>query len=435
MRTVWRSARGGLLRDAGVYGIGNTAAALVPLALLPVLTRNVTPADYGLYANVVALANLLLPLASLGVSNVLARDYVHRQKLDYPAVVTTCTLISVVCMGILAFGFFAALALIPDLLAAALGKITVPLAIAALLILASQALQPTALAICQMQGRVFLYTFIRVGQMAIFAVAAIAWVVFLGGGGESLVFAKTIADTLILVLCVAWLVNSGFLVRRLDVNEGRRCLKYVLPLVPHMVAVAAIGAVDRLTVTYIYGPDEAGIYSVGHQIGMIMWLVVNSTNQAWQPWFYGQMQADNDFSRRRIVRATGVVVAGWLLIAAVFWLLAPVGVGLIAGGTFTGSAGVTRWIVIGFFFQGLYSLANSYLYYSGRTGRLALATLATAVVHVVMTYVLTIQGGVNGTAQAVALTYCVSFVLVAIAAQSTSRMPWLSALRRRDIPS
>lgn len=422
-----QSVRRGVVQDTIVYALGNATAALLPLAILPVLTRRLSTEEFGFYANVLAFVAFLVPLVNLGLSNVVARDYIRRQELDYPRLVSTCMWMSAGCLILVAFALLAVTVSAPDLLARFLGKTSITLVVAALLMLASQAALPTALAIWQMQRRVFLYSAVRVFQLGMFALVAIPIVILFSTSGETLVFAKAGVDVLVLGFCVLWLAQQKLLVRRTSASEGVRCIRYGLPLVPHMLSIAAVGAMDRLIITYILGVGAAGIYSVGHQIGMVMWLVVNSTNLAWQPWFYRQMQDGTTDAYIRVVRASAAVAIGWLLIAVLLWLIAPSIVKLVVGETFHDAAGITRWIIFGFLFQGLYSLGASYLYFSGHTGRLAIATIITAVTHVVMTFILTTRNGIEGAAQAAMLAYFFYFVMVYAMAQYTFRMPWLHA--------
>lgn len=424
---VLRGARRGLVGDAVAYSAGNAGAAVLPLLMLPILTRNLSTAEYGLYANVLACVALLVPFANLGLSNVVARDYVHRDDLDYPRVVTTSVAISAACallMGCLGLGIALAA---PSLLAEWLGGNPVPIVVAALLMLFGQTLLPTLLAIFSMQRRVLLYVAVRISYAALFAIAAVTAVLGLNSGGEGVVIVKAATDLALLGFGCWWLARERLLVSRVSGAEARRCLAYALPLVPQMAAAAAIGAIDRLIIAHVLGTGPAGVYSVGHQIGMVMWLVVNSCVQAWQPWFYQRMKEGTAAARRNIIRKSYLLVAGWILLAVAFGAGAPFVVDVIAGDAYREARAITPWIIAAFLFQGLYSLASAYLYYSGQTGRLALAAVAATAAQTVLTFALTSINGIVGAAQAVAGAYLLLFVLVVLAARSTARAPWPDA--------
>jgi O-antigen/teichoic acid export membrane protein len=337
--------------------------------------------------------------------------------------VSTTLLISAIGLLLVGAALFTALAVFPGLLLRFLGAVSWPILVSGVIILASQTVLPSVLAIISMQQRPFLYAAVRVAQAAIFAGGAFVAVMWLVPGGESVVHAKALAEALVLTFCIAWLVKQGLLVLRASAGEAWRCLAYSLPLVPQMFASAAIGSMDRIIVTQELDVAAAGIYSVGFQVGMIMWLVVNSTVQAWLPWFYRRMKEGSPEANRSIARVTWLTVVGWIVIGVVLWLMSPLMVSIVAGESFHDAELVAPWIIGAFLFQGLYSLVSAYLYYWGLTGRLAAAAVASAVMHITLTFLLVRENGIAGAGQAVLLAYAGLFVLVWLGMKANVRLP------------
>ena len=56
------------MRQAGVYTISNVVARAIPFLLLPLLTRYVSPADFGIVAMFFFVALLIEPLVGFGAS-------------------------------------------------------------------------------------------------------------------------------------------------------------------------------------------------------------------------------------------------------------------------------------------------------------------------------------------------------------------------------
>lgn len=71
-----------LLSHAVIYGLAAQAPRLAGVATLPIITRYLTPADYGVAGVVTAYASVLTMLQSLGMSVVLVNSYA-RQPLRY----------------------------------------------------------------------------------------------------------------------------------------------------------------------------------------------------------------------------------------------------------------------------------------------------------------------------------------------------------------
>ena len=61
----------GLVQRAGIYTVSNLAARALPFLLLPVLTRYLTPADYGIVAMFLFSAMVLEPFLTLNLPGAL----------------------------------------------------------------------------------------------------------------------------------------------------------------------------------------------------------------------------------------------------------------------------------------------------------------------------------------------------------------------------
>ena len=74
--------------------------------------------------------------------------------------------------------------------------------------------------------------------------------------------------------------------------------------------------------------------------------------------------------------------------------------------------------------NGMYLMVANYIYQANKTHLLAWITLFTAVVNIVLNYVLIRANGAIGAAQASAASFFVGFVLTWILSARVCRMPW-----------
>ena len=89
-----------------VYGLGNSSTRLIGFFLIPVYTRYLTPADYGVLALVGMLDQMLFILMNMGQSTALFRTYFgHENPEDRNTVLTTSLwliVLAVLPIGLLA---------------------------------------------------------------------------------------------------------------------------------------------------------------------------------------------------------------------------------------------------------------------------------------------------------------------------------------------
>src|ERR671929_669647 len=65
----------GLFRHSAIYGLGSIVARILGVLLLPLYTRYLTPADYGLIETLVALSAVLTALVAQGMKSAFFRFY------------------------------------------------------------------------------------------------------------------------------------------------------------------------------------------------------------------------------------------------------------------------------------------------------------------------------------------------------------------------
>jgi O-antigen/teichoic acid export membrane protein len=68
-----------LVKDSAVYAVGTIASRLVGFIMIPVYTRVLTPADYGIIETIVRLIDIIGLLLSLGTGRGVAAALLPRE--------------------------------------------------------------------------------------------------------------------------------------------------------------------------------------------------------------------------------------------------------------------------------------------------------------------------------------------------------------------
>ena len=411
-----------LLRHLGLYITFNGLAAVFPLIALPVLTRQVSPDSYGVYGIFLVGVVLLMPLISVGIETAVARRFVDRGETDFRAYVSTAV--------ILTLGLSLVALIVLNVLQSQLTKmLPIPASWYSIWIIVAwgQVISGLVLGLLQMERRPVAYGFWRVGRALLLNAALLAFVMLGYRTWQGLVAAQFVAHSMFALYGLVWLVRSGYLGINWHAGELRPLLRYSLPLVPHMMSAAIIAATDRLLLTNLMNESTAGIYTVGYQIAQIMFLISMSMNRAWTPWFYDAMKEGTAVSKRRAV-IMGYGMAALLLfvgsgLGAVGWIALP----LLVGPSYATATMVFIWIVAAFTAHGLFSLASSYLYFSGRTEWISVATGIVTISNIGLTYWLIGLHGMVGAAQATFLAYTMAFIFCLVLTIRLSALPWSSA--------
>ncbi|MCB2354003.1 lipopolysaccharide biosynthesis protein [Clostridium estertheticum] len=178
-----------------------------------------------------------------------------------------------------------------------------------------------------------------------------------------------------------------------------------IPAIVHLLSGVILQSVDTLMINSMLGESAAGIYSFAYKIGMIMYIVWLACNKAWVPWFYENMKERNYEDIRLKIKYYIMIfsVMGFVLI-----FISPE-IGKIMGTKdFYQGLDYVPLIMVGYYFQFLYSIPVNLEFYTKNTKLLSLGTLIAALTNVVLNYIMIPRYG----AVAATWTTIIAYVLL-----------------------
>ncbi len=423
--------RSSLFRSTVVYGGMSALNRAIPFLLVPVFTRYLTPYDYGMVTMFGVSLSIATTISGLGVSSTLSLRYFQRDRIDLGVYVANCMYIlaaslAVFALMLLAFPRF--IERVTELPPAWNGLVIVT---------AGASFVSTALLhLWQSSKQPLRYSLFRTFQTLSNLVLSLWFVVGLGYGWQGRVHAQVIAALVFAAAAFVYLRKAGWLTWRLDRASMKDALALGVPLLPHALAGFIIDTTDRVFITNLVNVEQAGIYSVGKQIGMAMLMLTSSFNMAWVPWLFEKLNSGDRTVKKQIVLFTYGYDVAILLIALALGAIAPWLFGILVGQDFVSGADYVLWIALGYAFNGMYMMVTNYLVYAERTGLVSIATFTSAGVNLVASYYLIKSNGTVGAAQGAALAHFCSFVLTWLLAARVYPMPWLPGMgRERSGPS
>ncbi|HZJ28465.1 MAG TPA: lipopolysaccharide biosynthesis protein [Solirubrobacterales bacterium] len=410
----------GYLRRLATTGAAYTAASilskLIAVALLPLYTRYLTPADYGaaevLFSAVVA-ASIVF---RLGVIEAVLRFY-YKAGEDPDRVISTSFAAlfwagAVACALVFPFAGPLSEALLdrPDA-----GLVRV--AVGGLWVLT---MTEYMLTLFRLDERARAYFTVTIASV----LATIALTVVLVVGAEMGALGVLVGSYVTGGVIVCGLIVYQWRRLSLLVDRAllRRELRFGLPTMPAELSLYSLNFIDRIVIVRFVGLAEAGLYSLAVKFSQTVNVLVRGFQLAWPPLAYSVV--DDDEARRFYALVvtwftavcTFVVVAIWLLarwvvraLAAPEYFAAYEAIGLI-------SAGVT-----------LYALYMVLLVILGRTGRTEFnfpATLAATVVNLALNLLLVPSMGMVGAGLALVISYVVVLVLMYVFTQRLFPVPY-----------
>ncbi len=411
---------------AAVYAMTNAMTAGVPILILPIMTRVLTPEEYGLVAMFTVTVTVLGALTGLSIHGAVGVRYFQSERYNLPRYVATCVLILAASVVVTLFLVWAAAGWLVDTT-----QLPLPWLFVAVLVAGAQFMVQVRLVLWQSANRPWRFGALRVAQAIIDAGASLFMVLALGMAWEGRAGGFAIAAVLACLAALVWLRRDGWLRGGGDRAYAFDALRFGLPLIPHTVGGVFLAVVDRFLITNLLDVASTGIYVVAVQIGMVFGILTDSFNKAYSPWLMRTLTEKNSVRDARMVRFTYLYFVVVLAIAVVLGAVAPWLVRLIAGDKFAAAGQIIVYFAFGHAFLGMYFMVANYIFLAGRTGRLAAVTLTAGLINAIASYALIQRNGIAGAAQAFMLAQLVLFVGTWWVAWRAHPMPWLAVFSAR----
>lgn len=414
-----------LFGNAAIYLGANILNAGIPFLLLPILTRVLTPADYGTVAMFGIVLSVLGAFTGLSVHGAIGVRYFQLGKKELAEYVGTCVGILVVSSSVLSL----LVAVFGSWLAGVSGVPSDWLLVAVVLS-GFQFLGNIRLTLWQVTGEAKRYGAFQITQSLLNAAISLILILAVGMAWEGRVLGQTVAVTLFGVIALGWLLRDGLLRFPSEWRvHSRNALKFGVPLIPHVIGGLLIVAADRFIIVRLLDVAQAGIYMVALQVGQALGLITDSFNKAYAPWLMKNLSKPTEALRLKIVRGTYIYFVIVLMTATIFGISAPLFLDFLVGESFRAAGELVIYIALGFAFAGCYFMVTNYIFFESKTKFLAYLTFLTGLVNITLMFILVEKNGITGAGQAFMVTNALSFVGTWWLAQKLHPMPWLKAFR------
>jgi len=340
MDLVYKILNSSLFRASGIYTITSIINAGIPFLLLPILTRYLSPEDYGIVTMFSLLVSIFGVFTGLSVHGAINRVYFEK-GINFKEYVANCIFIlffSSVLTFIVVFSIKSFISNISGVLE--------NWVLIAVILSFFQFLFLSNLVIYQARMKVKEYAILKIGKSLLNVLFTILFVVIIGFKWEGRLLAQFLAVfifgifsfIIIYKYWTEWNINKNYI---------KHALKFGVPLIPHTIGGMLIVATDRFIITNMLGLKEAGIYTVALQIGMIIQLLADSFTRAYAPWLFEKLN-QNDFNTKiKIVKFTYLYFFAIIMFALILGISAPFLMKLLVGKSFYESSSVVLWIALG----------------------------------------------------------------------------------------
>ena len=393
------------------FAIGTILTQAMGFFLLPIYTRYLTPADYGIISIAAVIASILSILCIFGMRGAISRfyyDYNHDKTELREYISTICiTVFSV------SFGLTVLLYLMGDFIFSIITP-EIPFHPYLTIVLWTTFLSIPlnfAFILLQVREQSITYSLINVVKFLLSTAAIIIFVVLFREGALGSLKGQLIVTALFCFVGLALLKKDIGL--NLNPKKLRDSLAFGLPMIPHELASWTSSLIDRFFLAGYTSMATVGIYSLGYQFGSILCIFTTAINFAWVPFFFSTAKEKGiEESGPIFARLTHYYIMVLMLIALGIVFFSENLIILIASPEFYGATSVVPYIVLVFVFDGMYYMVVNQLFFLKKTGFVSFSTFTAAILSVGLNILLIPRYDMIGAAIAAVISYAYTFILV-----------------------
>lgn len=412
----------GLKKDVSIYFTANTAVALIPFLLLPLLTRYLGPEGYGVVAMFTTFTTLLGAFTGLNTHNGITTRWFDRDEIDFPKFVASCMAI-----------FLGSVVVIVLLLSAIKQELSSLLSIPvlwlylAILVSIGAFITQVRLALWQVQEKSLYYGSMQFGQAFLNGLSSFILVVVFLNDFEGRLWGQVLSVTIVGSLSFFLLYKEGFIRFSASREYVKDALSFGVPLIPHVLGAFFLLLADRMIVNAKLGTSSAGIYMIAVQIALGYNLVNESFNKAFIPWLFSRLKKEETAQKILIVKFVYKYFLLLLIPPLLSILFGKYVIAILAGPEFMAAAPVLNWLILMQSFHGMYYLVTSYLFFEGKTHITATITIICGTFNLGLTLYLVDALGLTGAGISSAMSMLLQFLFTWFMAAKVHPMPWFSS--------
>lgn len=416
------SGRRRLLGNALIYTAANILQSAIPFLLLPLLTRVLTPEQYGRVAIFMVLTAVFGAFSGLSVHGAVNVRYFDkgtdiRRYLATVLLILACSTSVLLLVVLVASPWLTSWTELPF---AALAS--------AVLAATAQFIINIRLVMWQVQGMAMRYGLFQVAQVAFNLGLSLVLIMSFGLGWQGRTLGIVCALLAFAAIGLLTLQQSRLLDWRPTASYAKDAMRFGVPLIPHVIGTLFIASSDRLMVAGMLSVSEAGVYAAGMQVGMVVAVLADASVKAVSPWLYSRLAAPDAATKCRVVRFTYMYFAAIVAASLVFAAAAP-HLLLLVGKEFRSNPEVTGYVAVGGAFGGMYLMVVNYIFLAKRNELLSIASVSVGLLNLAASYHLVRAHGAVGAAQAYAASQFLLFMAIWAVSHRCYPMPWRAALR------
>jgi O-antigen/teichoic acid export membrane protein len=404
------------LKNFSSYAFVSFLSMGLSFIFMPLLTKYLSPADYGLIRLFNIYTSLLIPLIGLSANEFL-RVAIHKlNKLELQTLFSSQFYWTIITFPILFIFFYFSL---NQLINHEFSTINI-FQIGILTIISSINSSYLIFLIQKKQVKRYVFTmFLKIIIEILFTVVLISIVEI---GWEGRIYSWIAAETIILFISLQYFFKSKLLSFSVNINLLKRAITFSIPLIIHGLGRVIIDQSDLVFIEKFSNLKDVGLYSIGYQFGNLICIFCVIFQRFYSPYFFENMKLATNKTKWQSMKVNYIIILVSIVLVLILNLISPL-IFQWFNTDYMGGLNYIAWIAISFVMYNGYQMFSLYFHYNEDTRYLTMFTMVAVILNLILNYYLVKKFNALGAAYATIITYSFYFLITAFTAIKKYNIP------------
>jgi O-antigen/teichoic acid export membrane protein len=412
-----------LMKDTFIYSSASVISALLGFAVLPVLTRYLTPDDYGTLEIFRLYISLLTGILLLGGNTIILGEYYRlndkeRGGLLHDLVATVLFMSLTVLLIYFVTSYF--IDTLPSML-----KLTDLWIFIGIISAGASSVVVLTNTLFQIRQEAFKYALFVIGMLVCNLLITLILIVRYDMNWTGMAIGIFISSTLFMMISFKILFGGG-----VGLKTKFKYSKLILTLGPTLAISHVAGwineGVGKIMVSNMIDLEATGAYSIGYKFGMVVAVIVAAYSRSWLSFFFKNINSEDDISNNKVVIATYISIIGLFLVSFSIGLIGPKIMKILVDVRYANGSSIIMIICMAYWVNGVGKLFTGYLVQNKRTGIYSSIIIISGILNIILSYFLIPQLGMTGAAWATLFSFSFDTISTILISAKIHPMPWFT---------
>lgn len=393
------------------FAVGNIIVNGLGFLTTPIFSRILSKAEFGQFSNFLSWGTLLYAIVSLNLG-----ASIMRAKFDFTEDFDSYVL-SVLCLSSLStLIVYGTSEIFPGFYTKVLSMDIACVRLLFLYFLFNSAFQYILIE-CRVTMKYKFCVFLSISLSLLQIVTALVLISLMDDKALGRILGQVIPFVFLGITCWILLLKNG---KHIRMKHMKYACGYSIPLMLHTISGHILGSSDKVMIKSFCGAEAAALYAIPYTISSIASILWVAMNQAWAPWQYEQMNANNS---EEICKKSKWYLGIFAIIIVGVLLVAPEVLYMMGGKPYMEAVWVMPPVILACAYQFVYSLYVNIEMFMKKNIQISLSTMGAAVFNIVTNAIFIPKYGYIAAAYTTLLGYLllliVHFTLVKIRGEYT----------------